>query len=252
MPLPYKRIAPDGCFLNLACCIIKITWGTVREEAFRLAYDLLDLTTNVQDDLKDTSFSTTRIRRYLNHAQRVIFATHDFRFTEKAYSGSMTTGDSTITHQTDHENTIKLTLIDPSDGQQWMSFDDQNYLAYRDFFEQYPNADAYDNNVPHYWTEFGNKIYFNVPVEKDYDFIQLYYRIATPMTATDDVPEVPETFRELLELWADYRGEKYRGNHDVAATYKQEFEDELENMAIKFSTATGMGPTIARQTRRRV
>lgn len=217
-----------------------------------MAYDLLDLTTSVQDDLKDPSFSSTRIRRYLNHGQRVIFGTHDFKFCEKSYSGALTLAATTITQQADHENTIKLTLIDPVTATQWLSFDENNYLASRDFFERYPNAAASTNNVPTHWTEFGNKIYFSCPVNKAYNFIHLYYRVATPMSADADAPDVPIQFRELLELWADYRGEKYRGNHDVAATYKQEFEDELESMAIKFSSVTGMGPTIGRQTRRRV
>ena len=217
-----------------------------------MAYDLLDLTTNVQDDLKDPSFSSTRIRRYLNHGQRVIFGTHDFRFTEKVFTDTLTMGDSTITQQADHENTISLALIDPTNDQQVYKFDERNFLGSRDFFDRYPNVAAQDNNVPLKWTEFGNKIYFNVPVNKAYNFTHLYYRTATPMTIDADVPDVPETFRELLELWAVYRGEKYRGNHDVAATYKQEFEDELENMAIKFSNVTGMGPVIARQTRRNV
>lgn len=217
-----------------------------------MAYDLLDLTTSVQDDLKDSSFSSTRIRRYLNHGQRVVFGTHDFKFCEKAYSGSMTTADVTITQQTDHQNTILLTLIDPVTDTVWHHFNEDNYLPYRDFFKQYPNAASQDNAIPTYWTEFGSKIYFNVPVDKDYDFIHLYYRIPTAMTADGSVPDVPESFRELLELWAEYRSEKYRNNHDIAATYKQEFEDELENMSMKLSGTPGMGPTIARQTRRRV
>ncbi|HJQ07997.1 MAG TPA: hypothetical protein VJ836_00785 [Candidatus Saccharimonadales bacterium] len=215
-----------------------------------MAYNLLDLTTNVQDDLKDTSFSTTRIRRYLNHGQRVIFGTHDFRFTEKSYSGTMTAGDLSITQQTDHETTIRLTLADPSDATQVLIFNEDNFLSHRDFFANYPNVSAYSNNTPSRWTEFGNKIYFNTKVDKSYNYTQHYNRVATPMTANTDVPDVPETFRELLELWADYRGEKYRGNHDIAATYKQEFEDELENMAIKFSAPTAMGPTIWRNTNR--
>lgn len=217
-----------------------------------MAYNLLDLTTNVQDDLKDTSFSATRIRRYLNHGQRVIFATHDFKFCEALTSGTLTIADTTITLPATHENTIKLALFDPTDAKQWYEFDEDNFLNPRDFFNSYPQASAQDNNLPHYWTEYGGLLYLNLPVDKAYDYTIWYYRTATAMSSDTDVPDVPETFRELLEMWADYRAEKYRGNHDIAATYKQEFEDELENMAIKFSPGTGMGPTIARQTRRRV
>lgn len=217
-----------------------------------MAYNLLDLTTNVLDDLKDSSFSTTRIRRYLNHGQRVVFGTHDFRFCEKLSNGSLTTGASTLTLPADHENTIKIVLVDPDNDKITYVFDEENFMGSRDFFDEYPNSGAFDNNVPHKWTEYGGLVYFNLPINKDFDYKIWYYRIATQMTNDTDVPDVPETFREILELWADYRAEKYRGNHDVAATYKQEFEDELENMGIKFSPVTGIGPTISRNTRRRV
>ena len=216
-----------------------------------MAYNLLDLTTNVQDDLGDTSFSTTRIRRYLNHGQRIIFGTHDFKFCEESKSDSLTTADTTLTLPTDHENTWKLVLFDPTDATKFYVFNEDSYLNPRDFFDKYPKASAQDNNLPSAWTEYGGLLYFNLPIDKDYNYTLWYYRIATPMSADSDVPDVPETFRELLELWADYRGEKYRGNHDIAATYKQEFEDELENMGIKFAGNTGM-VTIARQTRRHV
>jgi hypothetical protein len=181
----------------------------------------------------------------------MIFNTHDFRFIEKSVTGSLTTGEYTYEQQTDHQATIGGSLIDP-DNNNVITLDETNYMAHRDFFDQYGDPSIYSNNTPYNWTEFGDQIYFNCPVNKNYTFVQRYYRTPTPMSAGTDVPDVPETFRELLELWADYRGEKYRGNHDIAATYKQEFEDELENMVIKYSPVTGMGPTIARQTRRRV
>ncbi len=216
-----------------------------------MAYNLLDLTTTVQDDLKDSSFSSTRIRRYLNHAQRVIFNTHDFKFIEKAFSGDLIVGEYTYEQQSDHQATIQIALADP-DNNNVMYFNDENYLSHRDFFSKYGDIESLDNSSPNEWTEFGDQIYFNRPVNKLYTMTQWYYRTPSEMSADTDVPDVPESFRELLELWAEYRAEKYRGNHDVAATYKQEFEDELEAMAVKYAPVTGMGPTIARQTRRRV
>lgn len=217
-----------------------------------LAYDLLDLTTSVQDDLKDTSFSSTRIRRFLNHGQKVIFNTHEFKFCEKAVSGALTVGVFTYEQQTDHQATIGGVLVDPSATSNYWVMDEDNYLGHRDFFEEWPDPSIYPNGMPDRWTEFGDQIYFNRPVDKLYTFKQRYFRIPTDMSATTDVPDVPVTFRELLELWADYRGEKYRGNHDVAATYKQEFEDGLEAMALRHAPVISAGPTIARQTRRRV
>jgi len=180
----------------------------------------------------------------------MVFNTHDFKFCEKSVSGTLTVGEFTYEQQDDHQATIGGVLIDPDNGNQFV-LDEDSYVPHRDFFDANPDPSTYDNGMPSQWTEFGDQLYFNRPADKLYVFKQHYFRNPTILSADTDVPDVPETFRELLELWADYRGEKYRGNHDIAATYKQEFEDELENMAIKYSPVTGMGPTIARQTRKR-
>lgn len=217
-----------------------------------MAYDLLDLTTSVQDDLKDPSFSSTRIRRYLNHGQKVIFGTHEFKFCETAVSSVLVVDGFTCNQQVDHESTIGGVLVDPVTSTTFWVMDETNYLGHRDFFAKYPDPSIYDSTMPSCWTEFGNQIYFDRPVDKTYTFKQRYYRMPTDMSATTDVPDVPVAFRELLELWAIFRGEKYRGNHDVAATYKQEFEDGLENMALRYSPVISAGVTVARQTRRRV
>lgn len=207
-----------------------------------LAYNLLDLTTAVQDDLKDQSFSSTRIRRYLNHGQKVIFNTHFFDFCAKSYTGALTLASNTLAQQADHQITIDITLVDPTNTNQRVVLNRENYMLPDEYFATYPYASTYTSRMPSVWTEFGGLIYFDVPADQAYIFIQRYYRIPTDMEGSDSVPDVPSVFRELLELWADYRAEKYRGNHDVAATYKQEFEDELEQMAIRYSTGTMDGP----------
>lgn len=203
-----------------------------------MAYDLLDLQTAVKDDLKDPSFSASRITRYLNAGQRAIFNTHFFRFCEKIVSGSLTVGEYTYNQQTDHQQTIGGVLVDPDDSNVRVELDKYNFLTSIDFFDQYPDPATLDNNRPGCWTEFGNQIYFSCPVDKAYVFTQRYYRAPTELNDTNTTPDVPETFRELLETYALYRAEKYRGNHDVAATYKQDFEDGLEAMNIRYASTT--------------
>lgn len=217
-----------------------------------MAYTLLDLTTAVQDDLHDPSFSSTRIVRYLNHGQRVIFNTHQFKFCEKSVSGTLTVGKYAYLQQADHQTTIGGVLIDPVTTTRRVTLDQDTYLPSREFFAEYPDPSTAANAQPAYWTEYGNQIYFNVPADKVYTFRQRYFRVPTDMVATTDVPDVPVSFRELLELYADYRSEKYRGNHDVAATYKQDFEDGLEAMNLRYAGVTQIGPTTMRQTRSRI
>lgn len=216
-----------------------------------MAYNLLDLQTAVQDDLKDPSFSATRILRYLNYGQLAIFNTHLFLFTEKAVTGALTIGKYIYDQQADHQSTIGGVLIDPGNTTFRIILNKDNYLPHRQFFEQYPDPTIYANSQPSVWTEFGQQIYFDRTVDKAYAFTQRYYRIPTSMSAPTDVPSVPESFRELLELYACYRAEKYRQNHDIAAIYKQEFDDELESMVLRYSPAQQAGPSLMGSARSR-
>lgn len=213
-----------------------------------MAYTVSDLTSAVQDDLKDASFSTSRILRYLNRGQQLIFNTRYFKFSEASFAGTLNIGDYTIAQQDDHQATIGGALID-SDNVVKFKFDENTYLPHREFFDLHPNPEDQDQAVPAHWTEYGELIYLSCPVDLAYDFKQRYYKFPAEMDDDADVPQVPQPFREALELYADYRSEKYRGNHDVAATYKQDFEDELEAMAQRYSGPTQVAPARVRQRR---
>jgi|SRR3569833_584054 len=217
-----------------------------------MAYTLSDLQSSVQDDLKDSSFSTDRISRYLNAGQADIFNTHLFKFCEKRISGSLTIGEYTYGQQLDHQSTIGGVLYDPSNTGSRFILDENSYLPHRDFFDQYPAPEIQTNAMPRAWTEFGDQLYFNCPVDKAYTLKQRYYRSATRLSAPDDVPDVPESLRELLELYALAKAEKYRGNHDIAATYKQDYEDMRESMLIRYAPATRVGPARMKSSRVRV
>lgn len=217
-----------------------------------MAYTLQDLYTAVQDDLNDTSFSTSRITRYLNAGQRVIFNTHMFRFCEKTIAGPLTIGRYTYDQQADHQSTIGGIVYDPNTTATQFILDKNSYLRPDDFFKQYPLPSTQTAGLPSYWTEFGDQVYFNRPADATYTFLQRYYRYPPELSATTDVPVVPLPFRELLELYADARGEKYRGNHDVGATYMQQFEDGLENMVLRYAQrtqVTGTSTMLSSRTR---
>jgi hypothetical protein len=159
----------------------------------------------LQDDLKDASFSTSRLTRYLNKAQNLIFNTHYFRVTEKAFTGTLVDTNHTVAQQTDHQATIGGTLIDPDDTSRRVVLNERNYLPHRQFFETFPDPATETAGMPSHWTEFGQDVYFNCPADKDYTFNQRYYKTATVLSAAGDIPSVPEAFRDLLELFALHR-----------------------------------------------
>jgi hypothetical protein len=185
----------------------------------------------------------------LNAGQRLIFNTHAFKFCQTAIVGDLTIGEYTYDQQSNHQATIGGSVIDGDNTGQRFLLTRDTYLPYREFFEQYPDPTLNTSALPSAWTEFGDQVYFDCPVDIAYSFTQRYYRIPTDMTADGDVPDVPGAFRELLELYADYRGEKYRGNHDIAATYKQDFEDGLELMQLRYLPAVETGFTTLKNVR---
>lgn len=207
-----------------------------------MAYNVLDLQTAIQDDLKDPSFSASRILRYLNYGQLAIFNTHLFKFTEKAVTGGLTVGKYIYDQQVDHQTTIGGVLVDPTNTSYRIIINKDNYLPPREFFEQYPDPTIYANAPPSVWTEYGTRIYFDRTADKAYSFTQRYYKIPTTLTTGTDVPSVPEPFREVLEYYARSRAEEYRGNDDVAAVYMQKFEDGLERMVIRYNPSNVAGP----------
>jgi hypothetical protein len=208
-----------------------------------MAYTLGDISAAVQDDLKDPGFSLTRIDRYVNRGVNAVFNMHMFRFCEKMVSGALTVGEFAYDQQIDHQATIGGVLIDETNDNTFV-LNDQNYLPHRQFFEQFPDPNLNTSGMPSFWTEFGDEILFNCPADKAYTFKQRYFRTPTALEDATDIPDVPASFRELLEFYALYRAEKWRGNHDIAATYKQDYEDGLEAMVLRYAEGQQNGPVV--------
>src|SRR3569833_3798837 len=125
-----------------------------------MAYTLSDLQSSVQDDLKDSSFSTDRISRYLNAGQADIFNTHLYKFCEKRISGSLTIGEYTYGQQLDHQSSIGGVLDDPSNTGSRFILDENSYLPHRDFFDQYPAPEIQTFVLLCVWSVFGVLLFF--------------------------------------------------------------------------------------------
>lgn len=217
-----------------------------------MAYDASDLISSIKDDLKDQSFNETRLLRYLNQGQRKIFNTHLFDFCRTAVSGTLAAGEYGFEQQPDRQITIGGALTDPADPDKTFVMNSLNRIDSEDFWVRYPNPGSNDPGLPCTWTEYGNAIYFDRPLDKVYNFVQRYWVAPSELTIVTptNIPLVPETFRELLEEYAKFKAEKYRGNHDIAATHLQAFEDGLEDMNIRLNGAAKLVVGRKRRVRR--
>lgn len=202
-----------------------------------MSYNVADLTSAVRDDLKDPSFNATRILRYLNQAQRKLFNTHLLDQSRVKITDTLSALDTGRPQEADWQATIDGLLTDPTNPSSYVRLNADNYLNPTEFFNRFPDVSVLTPGIPGNWTEFGGELLFNRPLDVPYSFVQRYYRAVPELTnnTPTDVPAVPEEFRELLETYALYKAEKYRGNHDVAATWLQEFEDGQESMNIRLN-----------------
>lgn len=206
-----------------------------------MAYNLLDLRTRVRTKIKDTSYPAATIDAFINDALYEIADLYTWKQFEKVVSGALTVGEYTYEQQSDHQTTRKLIMLDPdTPTSHW------DLTKYRktstDFFNTFPAPDTQDNAQPSFWTEYGDQIYFNCPVDKAYTLRQYYQKIPTELSGDTDVPELPVNFREAIILGAAYRCEEERGNFDIAAVLQNRFDARTGDLIMRFGNSTMAGP----------
>jgi hypothetical protein len=206
-----------------------------------MAYNLLTLRNLVRAKIKDTSYSAATIDGFINDAQTEIADLYPWKYFQKVVSGALTVGEYTYEQQDDHQTTEQLILIHPTDAGSYWNLT-KRYLPEKTFFDLYPNPESQDDAQPYSWTEYGDQIYFNCPVNLAYILRQYYRKLPTELSNDLDVPELPQNFREALVLGAAYRCEEERENYDIAAVLQNRFNDRVGDLINRHSNTTLTGP----------
>lgn len=206
-----------------------------------MAYNLLDLRARVRTKIKDTSYSASTIDGFINDTIVEIADLYPWKYFQAINSDALTLDSNTYDQQSDHQTTTKLVLLHPT--QTTSNWDITRYRKpWEEFFDIYPAADTLDSSQPIYWTEYGNKIYFNCPANLAYLIRQYYQKVPTELDADADIPELPQNFREAIVLGASYRCEEERDNYDIAAILQNRFNDRVSDLIMRFPNDTMTGP----------
>jgi len=207
-----------------------------------MAYNLGTLRTSVRTKINDSSFSASTVDEAINDAIHEISGLFPFKwFAKRDTSGTLTVGSDTYNNPSDLEITSGLILIHPTDATKYWDITDYR-MNPDEFFNLYPSASSLSNAQPVYWTEYGNKIYFNCPADLAYKVTQLYQKIPTDLTADADVPELPVIFREAIKIGGSYRCEEQRENYDIAGVLQNRFNDKVSDLMTRFANDTLAGP----------
>jgi hypothetical protein len=206
-----------------------------------VSYNLLDLRTRVRRKLKDNSYNSGDIDNFLNDTQQEIANLFYWPFLEKTIEGALTIGEHTFEQQSDHQSTFKLLLLHQTDLTNYTDLT-KSFLNHQNFFDMYPTPDRNTSGKPSHWTEWGDQLYFNCPVDVAYILRQYYYKLPTDMTSDTDEPDFPQDFREVLVLGAHYRAEEQRDNYDVSGVVEGKFADKLSDLIERYASRQMAGP----------
>lgn len=208
-----------------------------------MAYTLGTMISRVQNDLDDTAFSSSILTQYANDTQREVFNNRFFKFMQDTENYTLVVGQASIgTLPTDFQTAIDLRLTDA--GTQGVL----SPISVEEFDAMYPGTPG--NAIPTMWYIFGNTINVTPTPASTYAATLRYYKTPVELVNTTDVPEIPESFQEVLALGMLKRALKYNDSYDQSLYNSNEYGDLLDVMTKRYSPQIS-GTTIMRLNNRR-
>jgi hypothetical protein len=216
-----------------------------------LAYTLSDLVSRVQNRIKDTGFSSTQIKQFIDETQNDVFNEYRLPFMQATQNYTLSAGVADITNgsglPTNFVQAIDLYIT---------SAGLEAVLPFKDIAEvdrSYTDpADTTVNpsGIPQFAYKYGENIYVYPAPASDYTVTLRYYKRPTELSADADVPEIPEEFKELLVVGGAYRVFQVKDNYDKAAILENKYMELLQKLAVRYSQTQVGQPTQMRINRR--
>lgn len=213
-----------------------------------MAYTTGEIVTKVQSRVRDSGFSSSEIKNYINDTQNDVFNEYRLPFMQTTQDYTLTVGVSDITNgsslPSNYVQAIDILLT--TSGQ-------EKVLPYRDIREvDALNPDADDQTVnprgvPQYWYYYAETIRVFPEPDAAYTLTLRYYKKPTLLSADADVPEIPSEHEELLVVGAAYRVMQVKDNYDQAGVLENKYDELLQKLVVKSSQ-----PQVGTPTRMRV
>lgn len=200
-----------------------------------MAYELSTIRTRVQQKLDDTSFSTATLNQFINDAQRDICNSRRFIFMEREADVTTTSGVNTLTGvPTDLQVPLSLRVYSP-DGYAT----NLPYIEYEDIDLTIPNISLAGNNPPSAWYMFNHTPYVYPNANDTYTLKLKYVKEPTELTSDASVPEIPESFSEVLVLGALKRAHEFNDDNDIAQMVQVQMDEQMEKMDERYKRQAG-------------
>ena len=209
-----------------------------------MAYQLSDIVTKVQQRVRDTGYSTTEIKNYINDTQNDIYNEYRLPQLEDTQDYTLTISNADITSgsglPSNYVGAINLTIT--TSGYEMLV----PYKDYREIDSVYPDpTDTSTNpaNPPMYWYFYEDTINVYPVPDKAYTATLKYYKRPTALSADADIPQLPAEFEELLVLGAAYRVLQVKDNYDQAGVLQNKYDEILDKLVMRYSQRQTGQPT---------
>lgn len=214
-----------------------------------MSYDFLGLKTKLTTQIGDPNLDSTVMGDALNYTQQSIFSAFDLTLNSGQQTNSVTTGTNTLASAlpTDFERVSSLYVSSPAALARDLT---DYFVKVKDFRSIYPNAGTYTGVIQE-WTYF-TSIEFALLASEDTTIKLDYIKSVPIMSATTDVPTIPQTYEELLILGAKMRIYEQKEDFDYAGQFNNRYADLLEAFITRYSTRQVDNQMIIPGARRKV
>lgn len=198
-----------------------------------MSYTFADLKTKLQTQIGDPNLDNTVMGDAINYAQQAIFNTFDLTLNSETQTNALATGANTLTSAlpTNLQRIQSLYISSPSAYARDLT---DYFMKIKDFRTKYPDAGAYTGTIQE-WSFF-TSVEFAVSSSVDLVVKIDYTKYVPLLSATSDVPTIPESFEELLLLGAKMRVYEQKEDFDYAQQFNGRYADLLEAFVTRYST----------------
>ena len=211
-----------------------------------MAYDLADIRTRVRNRLDDTTYDAGVIDEFINAINRQTLNSYVFPFMEKTFSGTLAMGASTFLLPVDTQTVISFRITAPDESAGFL-----DYLPFREFDQMYPDPGAVAGGTPIAWTFVNNNFKVYPKTDQVYELDLRYVKKPVELVNDTDVPDLPESFSEILVLGAHQRALERDDSYNEAQVVEQKVEQLVEDMVGRLVTRQIGSPHVMGTGRKR-
>ena len=187
-------------------------------------YTLSSLTQTLRRRLQDEDFDQELLRIFLNNSLSEILGEDKYSFMQRIDK-----------YTADYSGEISLPLAFGGTFYIYAKKDKEP----RQELKYIPPEEFFENTKSHtfVYTVFANTLFYRLVKnneETDFEITHLYLTNPLPLTKESDKPPIPSQYMEALILGAMARAEEYRDNFDYAQIYRNQQEQLLTNMKLRY------------------